>query len=127
MTYTSTPFYDTTAAERQAAAGQAVGPDGQPTGGPPPPQGLGIASLVVGILSILIPYIGLILGVIAIVLARRQRRMGHSRMATAGLILGIIGTVVYGLCTLAVLVAVLTYVADFLWIRGLRLIAVLPS
>jgi len=103
---------DATLAERQAAARQAVGPDGQPTGGPPPAQGQSIASLVLGILSIVIPYIGLILGIIAIVLSRRQRRMGRSGMATAGLILGIIGTAFYGLCILIIIVAIVVTTAQ---------------
>jgi len=69
---------------------------------PPPPvpvasDGKAVASLVLGILSIFGHWlgIGIVLGICAIVFSRRARK--PSGMATAGLVLGIIGIVVTAL------------------------------
>ena len=60
-------------------------------------NGLGVASLVLGILSIIfifvVQWIGLILGIIGIVLAVNARKNNPSGVATAGLVLSIVGTV----------------------------------
>ncbi len=96
----------------------------QPQGSPYPPfphhpqtvySGTAIASLVLGILSIIILYVGFILGIIAIVLGVRAYKKTHPYapgntrgMAIAGLVCGIIGTVLYGLILLLVVLALLT-------------------
>ncbi len=68
-------------------------------------RGFGIASLVLGILSILIPYLGLILGIIGIVLARKQRKIRREGLSIAGLVTSIVGTVLWGLTTLVLFIA----------------------
>ena len=78
-------------------------------GEPAPSQGRGIASLVLGIASLAIPYLGIVCGIIAIFLARAQRRKGPSGLATAGRILGIIGICIYGLIILLVVVMSIAY------------------
>jgi len=93
-------------AEAIGAAGAAAG---GVAGAPAPSQGRGIASLVLGILSLAIPYLGIVCGIVAIVLARAQRRKGPNGLATAGLVLGIIGTCLYGLIILLVVVMSITY------------------
>ena len=60
---------------------------------------MAVASLVLGILSILDPFIilGLILGIIGIVLAVMAKKRGFfGGMATAGLVLSIIGLALNG-------------------------------
>lgn len=85
----------------------------QPTGKNP----MAIASLVLGIVSCVFSFcgvwlalIGLVCGVVAIVLAVKGRKIVAKKgMATAGLVLGIIGTVLCGLlfaCGLCALAAV---------------------
>lgn len=65
-------------------------------------------ALVLGIASVMIPYSGIILGPIAITLAQRARQEEAPPwgLATAGLVLGIIGTVVWSL-------RILFYIAAF--------------
>lgn len=58
--------------------------------------GLGIASLVLGIVSIILPYLGLVCGIVAIILAIRQRRVFREPLSMAGLITGIIGAAFWG-------------------------------
>ena len=71
-------------------------------------NGKAIAALVLGILAIVIPYIGLILGIIAIILANKSfKEIENSKeegkgMAIGGLTCGIIGTSIYGLLFLIV-------------------------
>ncbi|WP_438496991.1 DUF4190 domain-containing protein [Paenibacillus sp. IHBB 3054] len=71
---------------------------------PPPPaqtNGKSIASLVLGILSIVAPYIGLVFGIIAIILSAislkeiRTRYEEGRGLAIAGLVCGIVGTIIY--------------------------------
>lgn len=88
-------------------------PDDAVAGTPPAPQqvgnrSLGVASLVLGILSILLPYLGLVCGIVAIVLAREQRKVFREPLSIAGLITGIIGTVLWGL-TVLILIILLLY------------------
>lgn len=84
----------------------------------PPPMapaktnGKSIATLILGILSIIVPYIGFILGIIAIIFAsislkeiKNKNEQGRG-LAIAGLVCGIVGTVLYGII-LAFLVAFL--------------------
>jgi hypothetical protein len=73
-------------------------------------NGKAIAALVLGIGSLVIPYIGLILGIIAIVLGNQAKKAiretneeGHS-MAVAGFVCGIIGTALYGLVIILLIV-----------------------
>lgn len=85
-------------------------PDQGIFGAPPVPQqmgkrSLGVASLVLGILSIVLPYLGLICGIVAIVLAQKQRRAFREPLSMAGLITGIIGTVIWGLTVTVLIVA----------------------
>ena len=72
-------------------------------------SGLGVASLVLGIVSIVLPYLGLICGIVAIVLARKQRRTFPEPLSLAGLITGIIGTALWGL-TITVLIIIIVAV-----------------
>lgn len=53
---------------------------------------LGIASLVIGVFFNYIGWLGSILGIIGIVLAAIARKKNPNGMATAGLVLSIIGT-----------------------------------
>lgn len=87
---------------------------------PPPPlppktNGKSIASLVLGILSLFIPYIGFIMGIIAIVFAslsfKELKKTGEQGkgLSIAGLVCGIIGTVLYGLIILFVILAVFIF------------------
>jgi len=69
------------------------------------PRSFGIASLVLGIISILIPYLGLVLGIIGIVLARKQRRVRREGLSLAGLITSIIGTILWGISTIILVIA----------------------
>lgn len=71
-------------------------------------KNLGIASLVCGILSLVLMFfgygalVGLILGVVAIILAVNAKKKGYTEgMQKAGLVLGIIGTVLCGISFVA--------------------------
>jgi len=75
----------------------------------PPPvttNGKSIAALVLGILAIVIPYIGLLFGIIAIIfstLALKEIRIRQDQgrgLAIAGLVCGIIGTIIYAILIL---------------------------
>jgi len=83
-----------------AAVGGSSAP--QPTG----KCSLGVASLVLGIVSIFLPYLGLICGIVAIVLAKKQRRVFREPLSMAGLITGIIGTVLWGVTTILVILII---------------------
>ncbi|GBF75965.1 hypothetical protein PA598K_04402 [Paenibacillus sp. 598K] len=78
---------------------------------PPRTNGKSIVSLVLGILSIVIPYIGFLIGIVAIVFASmsfkeiRLRQEQGRGMAVAGLVTGIIGTALYGLLLLFIVLA----------------------
>lgn len=79
-------------------------------------NGLGVGSLVCGIVSLVFAWtgilalIGLAAGIVAIVLSVRSKKQpGKSGMATAGLVTGIIGTVLSGIfviCALACAAAI---------------------
>lgn len=67
-------------------------------------KNLAIASMVCGILSLVLTFfgygalIGLILGIVAIVLAVNAKNKGYTEgMQKAGLVLGIIGTIICGI------------------------------
>ena len=75
---------------------------------PPPPygpktNGKSIVALVLGILSIIAPYVGFLIGIAAIIFASLslkeiQRNLEQGRgMAIAGLVCGIIGTLIYAI------------------------------
>ena len=69
-------------------------------------NGFAIASLVLGIVSIVFTFIGLswlglILGIVGIILAVNAKKKNPSGMATAGLVLSIIGTVLCALMFIA--------------------------
>lgn len=82
---------------------------------PPPPyvvpktNSKSIVSLVLGILSVTIPYVGILIGIVAIIFASLafkeiRVRMEQGRgLAIAGLVCGIIGTAIYVLLILLVL------------------------
>jgi len=58
-----------------------------------PGSGLGTASLVCGILSLILPFVSLILGIIAIATGGSAKKKGYmGGKATAGIVMGIIGT-----------------------------------
>lgn len=92
--------------------------DQYPPSMPPAPartNGKSIASLVLGILAVIIPYIGFILGIIAIVLSslslkeiKRTNEQGKG-LSIAGLVCGIIGTVLYGMIILLVVIFAVAY------------------
>lgn len=83
---------------------------------PPVPaktNGKSIAALVLGILSIMIPYIGFFLGIVAIILSslsfkeiKKRNEQGRG-LSIAGLVCGIISTVLYGILLLIVVAAFL--------------------
>ncbi len=91
-------------------------PFGQQDYYPPPPSppahtnGKSIAALVLGILSIITPYIGLLFGIIAIIMSAislkeiRNRYEGGRGLAIAGLVCGIIGTIIYALLILLLVI-----------------------
>ncbi|PZE20200.1 DUF4190 domain-containing protein [Paenibacillus xerothermodurans] len=86
---------------------------------PPPANSKSIAAMVLGILSIVIPYIGLIIGIVAIIFSaislKEIKRTGEQGrgMAIAGLVCGIIGTLIYGIILLIVIIALaLSYSSD---------------
>ncbi|OMF41129.1 hypothetical protein BK136_21315 [Paenibacillus amylolyticus] len=82
---------------------------------PPPPyvvpktNSKSIVSLVLGILSVTIPYVGILIGIAAIIFASlafkeiRVRMEQGKGLAIAGLVCGIIGTAIYVLLILLVL------------------------
>jgi hypothetical protein len=60
-------------------------------------SGLNVAALVLGLVSMTIPFAGLVTAPLAIVLANVARGRGQGNaLGTAGLVLGIIGSVLYG-------------------------------
>lgn len=90
---------------------------------PPPPQqyappktnGKSIAALVLGILAIVLPYIGFVIGILAIIFAsismkeiKRTQEQGRG-MAIAGLVCGIVGTVLYAIILLIVVLALFVF------------------
>ncbi|MBP2001235.1 hypothetical protein J2Z69_002278 [Paenibacillus shirakamiensis] len=92
----------------------------QPPYSPYPPQhnpiktnSKAIPALVLGILAVVIPYIGLIIGIIAIVFARLSlkeiRATGEQGkgMSIAGLVCGIVGTAMYAIILVILIIAVL--------------------
>lgn len=66
----------------------------------------GVASLVcsiVGLLLFFFPPLGLVVSILAIVFYAVQKKRGINGIATAGLVLGIVGTVINGTILLFVL------------------------
>ncbi len=68
---------------------------------------MAIVALVFGIISIILSFcgygsfVGLVLGIVGIILAAKARKTQPSGMATAGLVLCIIGTVFSGILAVA--------------------------
>ncbi|OAB45476.1 DUF4190 domain-containing protein [Paenibacillus glacialis] len=89
----------------------------------PPPMppaktnGKSIAALVLGILSVATPYIGLLFGIIAMILASislkelKYKNEEGRGLAIAGLVCGIVGTVIYALL-IAFLVVIFIFAAS---------------
>ncbi|ULO04683.1 DUF4190 domain-containing protein [Paenibacillus sp. 19GGS1-52] len=81
---------------------------------PPPARtnGKSIAALVLGILSIVLPYIGLLFGIIAIIfsaISLKEIRMRNEQgrgMAIAGLVCGIVGTILYAVIIVLIILAI---------------------
>jgi hypothetical protein len=106
-------------------AGQSVGQpvgqwSGQQTGqwaAPPPTAGNAVAALVCGILSLVM--CGFFTGIPAMILGRRAKReveasagqLGGEGIATAGFVTGLIGTLLWGIPLLIVLVIAIGSVA----------------
>lgn len=82
---------------------------------PPSTNNKAIAALVLGILAIVVPFAGMIIGVVAIVfagLALKELKYfgGQGRgLAFAGLICGIIGTVLYSLVLAVIYIIAIIY------------------
>lgn len=81
---------------------------------PPKTNGKSIVALVLGILAVSLPYIGFLIGIVAIVFAslslkeiKRNGEQGRG-MAIAGLVCGIVGTAIYAILLLIVLIAFVT-------------------
>lgn len=82
---------------------------------PPKTNGKAITALVLGILALCIPYVGFILGIVAIVIAsmafkelKRTHEQGRG-LAIAGLVCGIIGTVIYGIIIFIIIIAAVIF------------------
>ena len=81
----------------------------------PKTNGKSIAALVLGILSIMLPYIGFIIGIVAIIFAALSLKEIKVRMeqgkglAIAGLVCGIIGTLIYALIILFLIILVVFF------------------
>ncbi|GAA0136804.1 hypothetical protein YSY43_36450 [Paenibacillus sp. YSY-4.3] len=80
-------------------------------------NGKSVTALVLGILAIAIPYIGFFLGIVAIIIAsisfkeiKRTNEKGHG-FAQAGLICGIIGTAIYALIILFLIIVFIAAVS----------------
>ncbi|WP_055105602.1 DUF4190 domain-containing protein [Paenibacillus ihumii] len=85
---------------------------------PTPPAGpntnsKSVTALVLGILAIAIPYIGFFLGIVAIIIAslsfkeiKITNEKGHG-FSVAGMVCGIIGTVIYGLIMLFFIIVII--------------------
>lgn len=90
-------------------------PPGPPPSGEPITNGKSIVALVLGILSIVTPYIGFFLGIVAIIFAslsfkeiKLTQEKGHG-FSVAGMVCGIIGTVIYGIIFLFIIIAIIAY------------------
>jgi hypothetical protein len=73
-------------------------------------DGYGIASFVlsiVGLLGIIIFFLGIIPSILSLVFARKQRKIKKTGLSTAGLVMGIIGTIINGFFVLIILIALL--------------------
>lgn len=90
----------------------------------PPPMppvktnGKSIAALVLGILAVITPYLGFLLGIIAIIFAsislkeiKRKNEQGRG-LAIAGLVCGIVGTVLYAIIIVVIILAVVIFSSD---------------
>lgn len=81
----------------------------------PPTNGKAVASMVLGILSIIIPWLGFILGIVGIILASKAFKeinatgQGGRGMAIAGLVTSIVGTALYGLLILLILLSIFIF------------------
>jgi hypothetical protein len=80
-------------------------PSSKESSGGAPSTTKGELALVFGISSLIIPLLGIATGIVAIVLANLQRKEYPTGMATAGMILGIIGL------TLQLLVLIVAFAA----------------
>jgi hypothetical protein len=78
-------------------------PRERPAPHPPDKRALGKASLLYGILSILVPLPFYFFGIVAIILALKQRRFFCEPLLMAGLITGIIGTVLWFVIALVII------------------------
>ncbi|AZK46452.1 DUF4190 domain-containing protein [Paenibacillus lentus] len=90
-------------------------PPGHSPSGEPNTNGKSIVALVLGILAIITPYLGFFIGIIAIIFAslsfkeiKVTREKGHG-LSIAGMVCGIIGTVIYGIIFLIVILAIVAY------------------
>lgn len=82
---------------------------------PPKTNSKSIVALVLGILAVSLPYIGFLIGIVAIVFAslslkeiKRNGEQGRG-MAIAGLVCGIVGTAIYAILLLIVLIALVSF------------------
>jgi hypothetical protein len=69
-------------------------------------NGKSIAGFVLGVLSIIVPYIGFLLGIVAVILSAlslKEIRIRYEQgrgLAIAGLVCGIVGTLLYAILIL---------------------------
>jgi len=82
---------------------------------PPKTNAKSVVALVLGIVSIVLPYLGLLIGILAIIFAslsfKEIKRTGEQGkgMAVAGLVCGIVGTAIYAIIILFVIIAVFAF------------------
>jgi hypothetical protein len=72
-------------------------------------KGFGIASLVLsifGLLLVLAPYFGIVFSILSIIFATIQKKRQETGVATAGLVMGIIGTVISGFILILALIVI---------------------
>lgn len=93
-------------------------PHFQPYYQPPKTNGKSIATLVLGICSLVIPYVGFLPGIIGIILGamslKEIKQSGDQGrgLAIGGLVCSIIGTILWGIILIIILLAVVFIASD---------------
>ncbi len=93
---------------------------------PPPPtpmNGKSIAGLVLGVLSIIVPYIGFLLGIVAVILSAlslKEIRIRYEQgrgLAIAGLVCGIVSTLLYAILILFFVIFIYAAASPPYWLQ----------